>query len=141
VEVTDGGSCVVFVIFDSEMAYLMEKSCAYFVSQSKVFDCCFFFSNILFIVVEFHSFFIIFQVCSGASHPIEFDGLAGKRVLFCVQKSPQLGLAISSYRVKRICANPIVIEQFFCQNSCSTSSKVVAILFYLISFIHMFICY
>ncbi|KAK2413753.1 replication protein A 70 kDa DNA-binding subunit C [Trifolium repens] len=107
VEVTDGGSCVVFVIFDSEMAYLMEKSCAYFVSQSKV--------------------------CSGASHPIEFDGLAGKRMLFCVQKSPQLGLAISSYRVKRICANPIVIEQFFCQNSCSTSSKALGAVVDLVS--------
>ena len=42
VEVTDGSSFAFFVIFDSEMAYMMEKSCAYFVSQSKVDDCfCF----------------------------------------------------------------------------------------------------
>jgi hypothetical protein len=38
-EVTDGKACAVFVIFDSEMSYIMEKSCAYFVAQSKVFFC------------------------------------------------------------------------------------------------------
>jgi hypothetical protein len=36
VEVTDGGSSAVFVIFDSEMSYIMENSCAYFVSRAKV---------------------------------------------------------------------------------------------------------
>ena len=40
VEVTDGTSFAIFLIFDSEMAYIMEKSCAYFVAQSKV-DYCF----------------------------------------------------------------------------------------------------
>ncbi|KAK2391764.1 replication factor A protein [Trifolium repens] len=45
VEVSDGGSSAVFVIFDSEMSYVMENSCAYFVSRAKV--------------------------CSGSSHPNE----------------------------------------------------------------------
>jgi hypothetical protein len=42
VEVTDGSALAVFVIFDSEMSYVMEKSCAYFVSQAKVNNCYFF---------------------------------------------------------------------------------------------------
>jgi hypothetical protein len=36
VQVTDGENVCVFTIFDSEMSYMMEKSCAYFVAQSKV---------------------------------------------------------------------------------------------------------
>jgi hypothetical protein len=66
----------------------------------------------------------MFQVCSGGSHPNEFDGLVGKRMLFSVQRSPQLGLVISSYRVKRICMDPVVIEQLCSQVSYSTSTKV-----------------
>jgi hypothetical protein len=42
VEVTDGSALAVFVIFVSEMSYVMEKSCAYFVSQAKVNNCYFF---------------------------------------------------------------------------------------------------
>jgi uncharacterized membrane protein len=37
VQVTDGKILGVFVLFDSEMSYIMEKSCAYFVAQSKVY--------------------------------------------------------------------------------------------------------
>jgi hypothetical protein len=33
VQVTDGKTLGVFVLFDSEMSYIMEKSCAYFVAQ------------------------------------------------------------------------------------------------------------
>jgi hypothetical protein len=36
VEVSDGGSTCVFVIFDSDMSYILEKSCAQFVGKSKV---------------------------------------------------------------------------------------------------------
>jgi hypothetical protein len=36
VEISDGGSTCVFVIFDSDMSYIMEKSCAHFVGKSKV---------------------------------------------------------------------------------------------------------
>ncbi|MCI09325.1 replication factor A protein, partial [Trifolium medium] len=35
IEVSDGDSTVGFVLFDSDMSYLMEKSYAFFVSQSK----------------------------------------------------------------------------------------------------------
>ncbi|KAK2409557.1 replication factor A protein [Trifolium repens] len=99
VEVTDRSALAVFVIIDSEMSFVMEKSCAYFVSQAKV--------------------------CSGCSHPNEFDDLVGKRMLFSVQRSPQLRLAISSYRVKRICMDPVVIEQLCSQVSYSTSPKIM----------------
>jgi hypothetical protein len=35
-EVSDGKSTLLFVLFDSDMSYIMEKSCAFFVAQSKV---------------------------------------------------------------------------------------------------------
>jgi hypothetical protein len=35
-EVTDHKSTCVFVVFDSDMSYILEKSCSFFVAQSKV---------------------------------------------------------------------------------------------------------
>jgi hypothetical protein len=35
-EVTDHKSTCVFVVFDSDMSYVLEKSCSFFVAQSKV---------------------------------------------------------------------------------------------------------
>jgi hypothetical protein len=67
---------------------------------------------------------IICQVCSGGSHPNEFDALVGKKMLFSVQKSPTLGLAVSSYRVQRVCMDPSVISQFCSVTLCPTSPKV-----------------
>ncbi|MCI17725.1 replication factor-A carboxy-terminal domain protein, partial [Trifolium medium] len=49
VEVSDGDAASVFVIFDSDMSYIMEKSCADFVGKAKV--------------------------CNDKSHPAEFQGL------------------------------------------------------------------
>jgi hypothetical protein len=37
IEVTDGKESAIFVVFDAEMSYIMEKSCSFFVAQSKVF--------------------------------------------------------------------------------------------------------
>jgi hypothetical protein len=39
-EVSDGKSTLLFVLFDSDMSYIMEKSCAFFVAQSKVVGIC-----------------------------------------------------------------------------------------------------
>ncbi|GAU48009.1 hypothetical protein TSUD_188800 [Trifolium subterraneum] len=55
-EVTDGRDTCVFGVFDADMSYMMEKSCAFFVAR-----------------------------CKGKTvgpHPIEFDGLLGKKMLF-----------------------------------------------------------
>ncbi|KAK2377057.1 replication protein A 70 kDa DNA-binding subunit C [Trifolium repens] len=35
IEVSDGDYTAGFILFDSDMSYLMEKSCAYFVAQTK----------------------------------------------------------------------------------------------------------
>ncbi|KAK2405989.1 hypothetical protein QL285_041778 [Trifolium repens] len=35
IEVSDGDSTTGFILFDSDMSYLMEKSCADFVAQTK----------------------------------------------------------------------------------------------------------
>jgi hypothetical protein len=37
IEVSDDDSITGFILFDSNMSYLMEKSCAYFVAQTKVY--------------------------------------------------------------------------------------------------------
>jgi hypothetical protein len=37
-EVTDHKSTCVFVVFDSDMSYILEKSCSFFVAQSKVIN-------------------------------------------------------------------------------------------------------
>jgi hypothetical protein len=37
IEVTDGKESAIFVVFDSEMSYIMETSCSFFVAQSNVF--------------------------------------------------------------------------------------------------------
>ncbi|WJX30165.1 hypothetical protein P8452_18733 [Trifolium repens] len=49
-EVTDGKSTGVFVLFDSDMSHLMEKSCSFFVAQSRANN--------------------------SGPHPVEFDSLA-----------------------------------------------------------------
>ncbi|GAU19608.1 hypothetical protein TSUD_383030 [Trifolium subterraneum] len=49
IEVSDCNSKSVFILFDSDMSYLLEKSCAYFVAQAKS-------SN-------------------GVSYPVEFEAL------------------------------------------------------------------
>jgi hypothetical protein len=36
IEVSDGDATCVFVLFYSDMSYLMEWSCAYYIAQSKV---------------------------------------------------------------------------------------------------------
>jgi hypothetical protein len=38
VEVSDGDSTSVFVLFDSDMSYILEKACAHFVGKAKVYS-------------------------------------------------------------------------------------------------------
>jgi hypothetical protein len=60
-EVTDGKSNAVFVLFDSDMSYIMEKSCSFFVAQSKVADIfnwlCFFVRSVV------ASWWMVFNDC------------------------------------------------------------------------------
>ncbi|MCI11925.1 replication factor A protein, partial [Trifolium medium] len=60
IEVSDGDATCVFVLFDTDMSYTMEKSCAHFVGQTKV-------SN-------------------GGSNPAEFECLVGKKMLCTIEK-------------------------------------------------------
>ncbi|XP_045809726.1 uncharacterized protein LOC123904082 [Trifolium pratense] len=69
-EVTDGKTTCVFLLFDSEMSYMIEKSCAFFVAQSKA---------------------------------VVSDG---------------------SYRVKKVCMNPTIIEAFCSEGGFFTPSKI-----------------
>jgi hypothetical protein len=38
VEVSNGDSTSVFVLFDSDMSYILEKACAHFVGKAKVYS-------------------------------------------------------------------------------------------------------
>ncbi|KAK2388831.1 replication protein A 70 kDa DNA-binding subunit C [Trifolium repens] len=99
--VTDGKSNAVFVLFDSDMSYIMEKSCSFFVAQSKAIN--------------------------SGPHPVEFDSLAGKKMLFVVDSASSQALASGgSYRVKRICMESKIIESFCDQCPPTSPNKAVS---------------
>ncbi|MCH80240.1 replication factor A protein [Trifolium medium] len=98
IEVTDGKDSCVFVLFDSDVSYMMEKSCAFFVARAK--------AKIV------------------GPHPIEFDSLVGKKMLFAVDKSvKQSSVGDGSCRVRRVCMNPTIIEEFCGEGGFRTPSK------------------
>ncbi|MCH82030.1 replication factor A protein [Trifolium medium] len=100
-EVTDGEASCVFVVFDSEMSYIMEKSCAYFVVQSKAIKV--------------------------GPHPIEFDGLVGKRMLFAIDTTLKQSVGSDgTFRVKRICMNPKIIDEFCSKGPYFSPSKTMS---------------
>ncbi|KAK2415843.1 replication protein A 70 kDa DNA-binding subunit C [Trifolium repens] len=101
IEVTDVKESAIFVVFDAEMSYIMEKSCSFFVAQSKAVN--------------------------AAPYPIEFDSLIGKKMLFSIDRSATHSMVNeSSYRVKRICVNPLIIDEFCGLGSLSTPTKRVS---------------
>ncbi|GAU51524.1 hypothetical protein TSUD_413880 [Trifolium subterraneum] len=98
IEVSDGAATCVFVLFDSEMSYIMEKSCAQFVAQSKV-------SN-------------------DGSYPAEFESLVGKTMLFTIDKGiKQTTASNGTFRVKRTCIYPNIIEKFSAEGPYFTPVK------------------
>ncbi|KAK2406972.1 replication factor A protein [Trifolium repens] len=100
-EVTNGKSTGVFVLFDSDMSYIMEKSCSFFVAQSKAKN--------------------------SGPHPIEFDSLIGHKMLFVVDtSSKQPAVSDGSYRVKRACMDPTIIRSFGAQCPFFSPSKVIS---------------
>jgi hypothetical protein len=60
VEVSAGDSTCVFVLFDSDMSYIMEKSCAHFVGKFKV--CILFWSCSVLAFIPFIGYLILFIV-------------------------------------------------------------------------------
>ncbi|KAK2447592.1 replication protein A 70 kDa DNA-binding subunit C [Trifolium repens] len=77
IEVTVCQATAMFVLFDSDMSYMIEKSCAFFIAQSKAIN--------------------------SGPHPVEFDSLVGKKMLFVIEiPSKQSALSDCSYRVKRV---------------------------------------
>ncbi|CAJ2638179.1 unnamed protein product [Trifolium pratense] len=97
-EVTDGKDTCVFAIFDSDMSYMMEKSCAFFVAQSK--------GKI------------------AGPYPNEFDSLAGKKMLFVVDKSANQSIVgEGGSRVRRVCMDSAIIAEFCAGCGYSTPVK------------------
>ncbi|PNX69668.1 replication factor A protein, partial [Trifolium pratense] len=97
-EVIDGKDTCVFAIFDSDMSYMMEKSCAFFVAQSK--------GKI------------------AGPHPIEFDSLVGKKMLLAVDKSANQSLVGDGCsRVRRVCMDSAIIAEFCADCGYSTPVK------------------
>ncbi|XP_024628783.1 replication protein A 70 kDa DNA-binding subunit C [Medicago truncatula] len=85
--VDDGTGDSVFVLFDSDVHYLLEKQCSVLVAKSKGDDVGF--------------------------YPPEIVMLKGKRFLFKVDK-PVIsgGFFDGSYRVKRVCADSSIVAKF-----------------------------
>ncbi|KAK2384164.1 replication protein A 70 kDa DNA-binding subunit C [Trifolium repens] len=99
-EITNGKATCVFVLLDSDMSYMMEKSCSFFVAQSKA-----------------ENF---------GPRPVEFDTLVGHKMLFVVDtSSKQPAVSNGSYRVKRVCMDPAIIRSFCSQCPGFSSSKAL----------------
>jgi hypothetical protein len=68
------------------------------------------------------------QAVNAAPYPIEFDSLIGKKMLFSIDRSATHSMVNeSSYRVKRICVNPLIIDEFCGLGSLSTPTKVCSV--------------
>ncbi|CAJ2676038.1 unnamed protein product [Trifolium pratense] len=101
IEVSDGDYTAGFILFDSDMSYLMEKSCAYFVAQTKA-------SN-------------------EGVYPIEFDFLVGKKMIFTIDKGVKQTIkSDGSFRVKRVCLDAKIIEIFVAQSPYVTPVKATS---------------
>ncbi|KAK2410313.1 replication protein A 70 kDa DNA-binding subunit B [Trifolium repens] len=98
IEVSDGGSTCVFVLFDSDMSYIIEKSCAHFVGQAKV--------------------------PNDGSIPQEFNALVGKKLLFVIERGLKLTKIVDgTFRVKRVCFDIKIIKTYCAESFCFTSVK------------------
>ncbi|KAK2454097.1 replication protein A 70 kDa DNA-binding subunit C [Trifolium repens] len=98
VEVSDGDSTSVFVLFDSDMSYILEKACAHFVGKAKV--------------------------PNGGSAPPEFDSLIGCKMLFIIDKGfNHSKLLDGTFRVKRVCSDPQIIQRFLAEGPFNTPVK------------------
>ncbi|KAK2405460.1 replication protein A 70 kDa DNA-binding subunit C [Trifolium repens] len=81
----DGKSTDVFVLFDSDMSYIMKKLCSFFVAQSKA-------KNF-------------------GPYPIEFDSLVRYKMLFVVDIALKLAAVTNgSYRINREISGAIDLE-------------------------------
>jgi hypothetical protein len=66
---------------------------------------------------------IFVQAINSGPHPVEFDSLAGKKMLFIVDSvSNQAAASDGSFRVKRVCMESKIIDAFRAQ--CPSSSHV-----------------
>lgn len=87
VHVTDGTDEAVFVLFDSDVSYLIEKQCSVLVAAAKA--------------------------AKSDSYPPELLSLKGTRLFFKVVKdSPSHILFHDSFKVKRVCKDPQMISKF-----------------------------
>ncbi|KAK2409929.1 replication protein A 70 kDa DNA-binding subunit B [Trifolium repens] len=98
IEVSDGGSTCVFVVFDSDMSYILQQSCAHFVGKSKV--------------------------PHDGSIPEEFNALVGKKMLFLIEKGLKpTRIVDGTFRVKRICFDSKIIKTYCAEGFCFTPVK------------------
>jgi hypothetical protein len=73
-------------------------------------------------------FAYMMQAVNAAPYPTEFDSLIGKNMLFAIDRSATHPMVNeSSYRVKRICMNPLIIDEFCGLGSFSTPTKVCGV--------------
>ncbi|KAK2392196.1 replication protein A 70 kDa DNA-binding subunit E [Trifolium repens] len=86
--VSDGSGQAVFVLFDGDVNFLLEKHCHELVSVPKSKN--------------------------AGYYPPELELLKGMKLLFKVEKSPRIGSILfdGSFRVKRVCSDMSIIDAF-----------------------------
>jgi hypothetical protein len=73
-------------------------------------------------------FAYMMQAVNAAPYPTEFDSLIGKKMLFAIDRSATHPMVNeSSYRVKRICMDPLIVDEFCVLGSFTTPTKVGAV--------------
>ncbi|AES99245.1 replication factor A protein 1 [Medicago truncatula] len=102
VNVSDATNVGVFVVFDGDMQNLLNTPCSSLVSVAKA---------------------------ENAGHyPPEFEKLKGKKMLFKVEKCTSSSIFFDgSFRVKRVCDDPAIIQSFhFVGGQCTPSKEFTA---------------
>jgi len=157
VNVSDATNVVVFAIFDGDMQNLLNTPCSTLVSVAKVY--CVFFCVLLPVLVICTSHVVylyedcfpnlfsspcIFKAENAGHCPSEFEKLKGKRMLFKVEKITGPSIFFDgSFRVKRVCDDPAIIQSFDTIGGLYTPSKVLfhySFIYISHLFIFIFIC-
>lgn len=102
INVGDGKENAVFVLFDSDVHFILGKSC------SQILD--------------------VTKAENGVSYPAEFDVLVGKKLLFKVERRVYGSFSLDgSFKVKRICDDDMIIKAYEREFGSTTPSEVVRV--------------
>lgn len=98
IHVGDGKNDAIFLLFDTDIQYLIGKQCVTLISEAKAKNAGYW--------------------------PTDFDHLKGKKILFKVEKSNSNNFLFDGiFKVKRVCTDPDVINKFISDGGDYTPTK------------------